>query len=432
VPSENAGSEATPRRRLSLHVRMVLGVALGIGSGVAAHLLLGDDPRLRAFVRYVAQPAGQVFLRLLFMLVIPLLFSALALGVAGLGDLRRLGRIGLKTLGYTVAVSSIAVVLGVSLVNLLRPGEGMSDELRARLVSGAAERASGIGRPEAPRTALELLVEIVPSNPVRAAADGDMLALMFFSLMVGIGLCLTRTEASAHFARALEGLYDLTMRLIRLVIAVAPYGVAALLFTLTAQLGYEILWQLARYVGVVLLALAIHQFAVYSMAVRLLGGMSPLAFFRGIADAMLMAFSTASSNATLPTALRVAQERLRLPEEVSRFVLTIGSTANQNGTALFEGVTVLFLAQFYGVPLSVGQQGLVAFICILGGIGTAGVPAGSIPVVAMILGIVGVPVEGIGLILGVDRFLDMCRTTLNVSGDLAAAVVVARGEVVAR
>jgi DAACS family dicarboxylate/amino acid:cation (Na+ or H+) symporter len=218
------------------------------------------------------------------------------------------------------------------------------------------------------------------------------------------------------------------MTLIGMVISLAPIGVAALLFTLTAQLGWEILFQLARYVLVVLLALAIHQFVVYSAAVRLLGGMSPLRFFRAVQPAMLTAFSTASSNATLPTALKVAEENLRLPPQVSRFVLTIGATANQNGTALFEGVTVLFLAQFYGIDLALGQQALVLLICILGGIGTAGVPAGSIPVVALILGMVGVPVEGIGLILGVDRFLDMCRTTLNVTGDLAAAVVVSRGE----
>jgi DAACS family dicarboxylate/amino acid:cation (Na+ or H+) symporter len=213
-----------------------------------------------------------------------------------------------------------------------------------------------------------------------------------------------------------------------MVIALAPVGVAALLFTVTAQLGYSVLVQLARYVGVVVLGLLLHQFVVYSLSVKLLGGMSPVRFFRAISDAMLTAFSTSSSSATLPTALKVAEENLRLPPHVSRFVLTIGSTANQNGTALFEGVTVLFLAQLYGIPLTLGSQALVVALCILGGIGTAGVPAGSLPVVAMILGMVGVPVEGIGLVLGVDRFLDMCRTTLNVSGDLAAAVVIAHSE----
>jgi DAACS family dicarboxylate/amino acid:cation (Na+ or H+) symporter len=413
---------------MPLHSRVLLGGLVGAGAGVACHLALGDDPRLAALVRYATQPAGQIFLRLLFMLVVPLIVSALAMGIVGLGDLRTLGRVGLKTLAYTVAVSSIAVFIGVALVNWLRPGGDLSDALRERLVEGAGERAAGLASATAPKAGLDLLVQIVPDNPIRAAANGDMLAVMFFALALGIGLSLTRTEAARRLEGALEGLYDVTMRLIGLVIELAPFGVAALLFTLTAQLGYEILGQLARYVGVVVLALAIHQFVVYSLAVRFLGGMSPVRFFRGVSEAMLTAFSTASSNATLPTALRVADENLRLPPNVARFVLTIGSTANQNGTALFEGVTVLFLAQFYGIDLTVGAQALVVAICVLGGIGTAGVPAGSLPVVALILGMVGVPGEGIGLILGVDRLLDMCRTTLNVTGDLAAAVVVSRSE----
>lgn len=414
--------------RLPLHTKMILGVTTGAVSGVVAFMTAGDSPALASFIKYVTQPAGQIFLRLLFMLVVPLIFSALALGVAGLGDMKSLGRIGLKMLAYTAIVSTIAVFLGVFLVNILRPGEGMSDEMRARLTAGAAQRAAMVAGGTAPKTGLELMIQIVPDNPLKAAAGGDMLAVMFFSLMIGVGLSLTRTDAARKFEDALQGLYDVTMRLIGFVISLAPYGVAALLFTLTAQLGYEILGQLARYVFVVVLALAIHQFVVYSAAVKLVGRMSPVFFFKGIEEAMLTAFSTASSNATLPTALKVAEENLKLPPTVSRFVLTIGSTANQNGTALFEGVTVLFLAQFYGVPLSLGQQAMVVLICVLGGIGTAGVPAGSIPVVAMILGMVGVPGEGIGLILGVDRFLDMCRTTLNVTGDLAAAVVVSRGE----
>jgi len=407
---------------------MLLGGVLGAAGGVLAHLTLRSSPLLEAVVRYVTQPVGQIFLRLLFMLVIPLIFSALVMGVAGLGDLRRLGRIGLKTLAYTVVVSSIAVILGVLLVNLLRPGDGLPIEQRAALTASAAERAATFATTAAPRTGIDFLVHLVPDNPLRAAAEGDMLAVMLFSLLVGIGLTLTTTDPARRLLDAIEGLYDLTMTLIRMVIALAPFGVAALLFTVTAQLGYSVLVQLARYVGVVLLGLVLHQFVVYSLSVKLLGGMSPVRFFRGISDAMLTAFSTSSSSATLPTALKVAEENLRLPPHISRFVLTVGSTANQNGTALFEGVTVLFLAQLYGVHLTLGSQAIVVALCILGGIGTAGVPAGSLPVVAMILGMVGVPVEGIGLVLGVDRFLDMCRTTLNVSGDLAAAVVVARSE----
>jgi dicarboxylate/amino acid:cation (Na+ or H+) symporter, DAACS family len=433
-------------RKLPLHTKILIGGLIGAVGGILAHFAVGDTPGLAAFIKYVTLPIGQIFLRLLFMLVIPLIFSALVLGVAGMGDPRHLGRIGFKSLVYTVVVSAIAVMLGVTLVNLFRPGEGLSPELKARLAASALQKTAApaatttpaapgppgaAGPPTAPASEkgpIDLLVEIVPRNPVKAAADGDFLAIMFFSLMVGLGLALTRTPAAQRFQEAVEGLLDVSMRLIDMVIAFAPLGVMALLFNLTAQLGYEVLGQLARYVGVVLLALAIHQFIVYSLAVKFLGGMSPLAFFRGIQEAMVTAFSTSSSNATLPTALRVAEEELHLPPNVSRFVLTIGATMNQNGTALFEGVTVLFLAQFYGVPLSLTQQLMVVVICILGGVGTAGVPSGSIPVVAMILGLVGIPGEGIGLILGVDRFLDMCRTVLNVSGDLAAAVVVSRGE----
>ncbi|MCC7141901.1 MAG: dicarboxylate/amino acid:cation symporter, partial [Candidatus Eisenbacteria bacterium] len=399
---------------------MAIGLLVGLVAGVAAHLTFGDAPALAGFVKYVSQPIGQIFLRLLMMLVIPLLFSALALGVAGLGDLRQLGRIGWRTLAYTVVVSAIAVAIGITLVNLVQPGAGLSEATRAKLMEGAAGRASGITSAPAPKSGVDLIVSIVPNNPIKAMAEGDMLAVMFFSLLFGIGLAMTPGESARRLEGVLEGLFEVSMRLIHLVIGFAPLGVAALLFTLTAQLGYEVLGKLLKYVLVVFFALAIHQVVVYSLAVRLFGGMSPARFFKGIEEAMITAFSTASSNATLPTALRVAEEKLHLPPQISRFVLTIGSTANQNGTALFEGVTVLFLAQFFGVSLSLSQQIMVVGICILGGIGTAGVPAGSIPVIAMILGMVHIPVEGIGLILGVDRFLDMCRTVLNVSGDLAA------------
>ena len=412
--------------RPGLSTRMLAGLVIGAALGITAHLLLGESAALETVIADVTEPIGKIFLRLLFMLVIPLVVSALALGVAELRDLRQLGRIGLKTLAYTVVVSSLAVVIGIGLVNLVRPGEGLSPELRAKLSAralpvlpvAAAAGASGV----------DFIVQLVPSNVVKAMADGDMLAVMVFALFLGIGLVLTKTPAARAFESALQGLYDVVMHLLGLVIACAPLGIACLLFSLTARLGYDVLRQLGWYVGVVIAGLAVQQFVVYSLSVRWLGGMSPVHFFRAVRPAVVTAFSTASSNATLPTALEVAEENLRLPPQVSRFVLTIGSTANQNGTALFEGVTVLFLAQFYGVHLTLAQQVMVVFICILGGIGTAGVPAGSIPVVAMILNLVGVPPDGIGIILGVDRVLDMCRTTVNVTGDLAAAVVVSRGE----
>ncbi|MBI4880201.1 MAG: dicarboxylate/amino acid:cation symporter [Planctomycetes bacterium] len=433
------------------HNAVLIGLVLGAAAGILVHWL-GELDGVRAWVErqsadgaphaagyfayhYLLLPldtiismTGTLFLRLLLMLVIPLVFAALALGVAGLGDLKSLGRVGLKTLAYTVVVSAIAVALGVTLVKVFSPGAGLSDETRAKLLAAAAERTTAITSAPAPKTGVDLLLQIVPDNPVRAAATGDMLAVMFFSLMIGIGLLLTRTDAARRLEEALQGLFDVGLRLIRMVIAFAPIGVGALIFTLTAKLGFELLIQLGGFVLVVLSALLLHQVVVYSLSVRLLGGTSPWRFFRGIQEAMITAFSTASSNATLPTALQVAEEKLRLPAHVSRFVLTIGATANQNGTALYEGVTVLFLAQVYGVDLTTGQQLAVVGLAVLGGIGTAGVPAGSIPILVAILGMAGVPVEGIGLVLGVDRLLDMCRTVVNVSGDLAAAVVISRGE----
>jgi DAACS family dicarboxylate/amino acid:cation (Na+ or H+) symporter len=413
---------------MPLHTRVLIGAVIGAAGGALAFAFFQDTTGLDLFTRYVAQPVGQIFLRLLFMLVVPLLFSALALGVAGLGDVRALGRIGIRTLVYTVCVSIIAVLLGVSLVNLVGPGRGMDPELRARLLAESADRAAAISTAKPVASGVDMFVQIIPDNPIRAAAGGDMLGWMFFSLMIGVGLCVTRTPMADRFRDALEGLYDVSMRLIGIVIRFAPIGVAGLLFNLTAHLGYEILGQLARYVLVVLTALAIQQFVVFPLLLVFLARTSPVRFFRNIQAAMITAFSTSSSNATLPTALKVAEENLRLPSQVSRFVLTIGSTANQNGTALFEGITVLFLAQFYDISLSLAQQVTIVSICVLGGIGTAGVPSGSIPVIAMIMGLVGIPLEGLGLILGVDRFLDMCRTVLNVTGDLVAAVVVSRSE----
>jgi DAACS family dicarboxylate/amino acid:cation (Na+ or H+) symporter len=415
---------------MKLHTRMAIGFAVGLFGGLLVHVSTGGDAAwLEWLTTYVTQPVGQVFLRLLFMLVLPLLFSALVVGVADMGNLRALGRVGWKTLAYTVIVSSIAVVIGILLVNVFHPGTGVDPAVAQTLLADATSRAGAIvDSAKSQREGIELLLGIIPSNVFRAAADNDVLAVMFFALMVGIGIVMTDSPRARQFKGVIEGLFEIAMTLIHLVIRLAPYAVACLVFNLAALFGWDLIAKLAGYVGVAILAMLLHLVVVYSLAVRVFGGLSPLRFFRGVQEAMVMAFSTASSNATLPTALKVAEEELKLPRQVSRFVLTIGATANQNGTALFEGVTVLFLAQFFGVDLSLTQQILVMFVCILGGVGTAGVPAGSLPVIALICGMVGVPPEGIGLILGVDRLLDMCRTTLNVTGDLAAAVVVSNGE----
>lgn len=412
---------------MPLHTRILIGLVVGVVSGALARLVFGESEGLATFTSYVSEPFGRLFLRLIFMIVLPLLFSALALGVAGLGDIRTLGRVGWKTFRYTLLVTSVSVLLGLALVNLFRPGAGLAPETRARLqqtmptvpVPTAATNDNPVVR---------MLNAVVPDNPVRAAAQGDMLAIMFFSLMVGVGIALSPTDKVEPLVRVLEGLYEVVMRLIDLAMRLAPYGVAALLFTLTARFGLAVLKPLLGYMLVVLGGLCFHQFVTYSVLVRYLGGMSPRVFFRHINEVMTTAFSTSSSSATLPTALRVTQEKLGVPRDIASFVLTLGSSANQNGTALFEGVTILFLAQFYGVELTVGSQVLVVLFSVLAGIGTAGVPGGSLPMMAPLLQSVGIPGEGIGVILGVDRLLDMSRTVLNVTGDITAAVYVANSE----
>ena len=421
---------STKRGGLPLHWLMLIGFVVGLGGGLAVNMLVGaDTPWVVWLTSNITGPAGQIFLRLLFMLVIPLLFSALVVGVAEMGDLKSLGRAGIKTLLLTVVVSGIAVVIGLGMVNLFRPGDGVDPVLAQSLLAQGAEGASAIVE-KAPASVQfgQFFLDLIPSNVFTAASENQILPVMIFSLLFGIGLVMAKSPNTDRLQNVIEGILEVTMKLINLVIKLAPIAIACLMFNLAALFGWDLLVRLAAYVGVAVGAMLIHMFVVYPLVVYFLGGMSPIRFFRGVREPMVVAFSTASSNATLPVALRVADEQLGLPRKIARFVLTVGATANQNGTALFEGVTVLFLAQFFQIELSITQQIVVMLVCILGGVGTAGVPAGSLPVVAMILVMVGVPAEGIGLILGVDRFLDMCRTTLNVTGDLVLATVVSRGE----
>ena len=421
---------STKKRGLELQWQMLLGFVVGLTLGLVVYSTQRDAAWVETFTTYVTQPIGQVFLRLLFMLVIPLLFSALIVGISEMGEIRSLKRVGLRTLGYTVIVSAIAVAVSLAVVNLLQPGAGVDRAAAAQMLQDSSGRAGEIVKAgtEQP-TGVDAFVNIIPNNLDEVmGSNSAILSVMFFALFFGIGLLITDTPNARALKRGFEGLFEVTMRLILLVIKLAPIAVACFMFNLAALFGWDLLIRLSAYVGVVLLALGIQMFVVYPLLLKLLGGKSPIAFFREAQEAMVMAFSTASSNATLPTALRVAEDNLKLPRRVSRFVLTIGATANQNGTAMFEGVTVIFLAQFFGIELTLWQQLTVMLVCILGGIGTAGVPAGSLPVVALILAMVGIDPQAIALVLGVDRFLDMCRTTLNVTGDLVAAQVISAGE----
>ncbi len=414
---------------LSLQWQMLVGFLVGLLLGLAVYVTAPDARWVDAITTYVTGPVGQLFLRLLFMLVIPLLVSALIVGIAEMGELRSLRRVGIRTLVYTLIVSGIAVALSLTLVNLLQPGVGIDPaQARAMLAEAGPGAQAILDRGGDTPTGMQALIAIVPDNVVSAMADNDILAVMVFALFFGIGLLLVQTDRSRLLLTAMEGMFEVTMRLIGIVIRLAPVAIACFMFNLAAQFGWDLLIRLSAYVGVVLLTLAIQMFGVFSLLLLVFARRSPLRFFAAVQEATVMAFATASSNATLPTALRVAEDNLHLPRRIARFVLTIGATANQNGTAMFEGITVIFLAQFFGIDLSLTQQLMVMLVCILGGVGTAGVPAGSLPVVAMILGMVGIPPAGIGLVLGVDRFLDMCRTSLNVTGDLVAATVISAGE----
>jgi DAACS family dicarboxylate/amino acid:cation (Na+ or H+) symporter len=431
------GGRASEGAGMALHTKMLIGFVVGAVAGGFAyelgHAVAADGgktvlPWLQTTLTWVTQPVGSIFLNLLFMLVLPLVFSALILGVVEIGDPKTLGRIGGKTLLFILTVSGLAVTIGLVAVNLFKPGVGIDPAVGQALIAQSSEQAAGIVERGEAASAMQVLLSIVPRNPLQAGVEGNLIGVMFFALLFGIAAATLKTEGVRTFVGTLQGIYDITLKLINAVIQLAPYAVAALLFTLIASKGFAALVPLAKFVAVAVGALAFHLFVVFPLLLWFVGRMNPFEFFRKVQPVMLTAFSTSSSSATLPTTLRVAEEVLGTPKRIGRFVCTLGATANMNGTALFEGVVVLFLAQFFGIELSLGQQVLVVLMCILGGIGAAGVPGGSLPVIASILVMFGIPPEGIALILGVDRFIDMCRTVVNVTGDLVGTVLVSRGE----
>src|SRR6185436_9858576 len=337
---------------------------------------------------------------------------------------------------YTLVFSAISVAIGLTLANTIKPGKRISREVAARLEAEYATDAkktvetavSGAKSADAPM--LKLVKTIVPTNVFSSVSreTPDMLGLMFFALFFGICLTMVPAGVAAPLISVLEAVFAATEAGIQIVMRLGPYAVFCLLFTMTARFGFELLGSLGWFVVTVLLGLALHMFGVYSASVWILSRINPIDFFRRIKTAMITAFSTSSSKATLPTALRVSEENLGVPRDINSFVLTVGATANQNGTALYEGVSVLFLAQLAGVDLTFAQQLMVVYLAILGGIGTAGVPSGSIPFIAIVLTQINVNPALIAIILGVDRILDMCRTVLNVTGDLTIATYVARSE----
>jgi len=424
---------------MALHTKILIGLLVGVIAGLTANYVWGgDNPNVVWAVENFTRPVGQLFLNLLLMIVVPLVFSSLIVGVAGIGDIRKLGRIGFKSFAYTLIISGISVVIGLTLANTIRPGERISAETAAELKeefsSGASAAADAQKRAaeasQAESALMQVVRTIVPSNIFNSLSgrSPNMLHIMFFALIIGIAITLLPDPVSDPFVKVMESLFAITAKIIDIVMKFAPYAVACLLFNNIAQFGLELLQSLGWFVLTVLLGLAIHFFGIYSLSIWFLSRINPLEFFKRVRTVILTAFSTSSSNATLPTALRISHENLGVPKEINSFVLTVGATANQNGTALYEGVTVLFLAQLAGADLTLALQLTVVYLAILGGIGTAGVPSGSIPFIIGILFMIGIDPALIAIILGVDRILDMCRTTLNVVGDITAATFVARSE----
>ena len=410
------------------HYKLLLGLIGGIILGTLVHPYQ-DVEWIQTINNNLVGPIGQIFLRLLFMIVVPMVFSALVLGVYDLAKNQGVGKVASKTLFYTVIASTFSVLIGIGLVNFFQPGKGFkvdsslfeTSKTNVETISNNAKQSKSFA---------QAIVEVIPKNPLEAAVralEGEMLSLMFCALFFGFAFYIYARDEERKDLKIIpifEEIFNASIKIVEIAMKIAPIAVFAIVFGTAFKFGLSIFESLFYFAAVVVGGLLIQQLVVYSLMLKFIAKRSPWKFYSNSKDVMMYAFSTSSSNACLPKSIEVAETKLGLTPAISRFVLTVGATANQNGTALFEGVTVLFLAQVFGVDLSMGQQFQVVLMCIIAGIGTAGVPGGSLPLIMIIMNGVGIPAEGIALILGVDRFLDMCRTTLNVSGDLVIAALV--------
>lgn len=415
---------------MPLHTKVLLALAVGAALGIAMNVTIGGThPLVEGLNRYVAGPVGQIFLRMLFMIVVPLVFASITLGVAGLGDIRRVGRVGGKALWYFLFSTVLAAATGLFLVQTLRPGTRLPADVRDNLLATyAGDASSRVETAQASTFGIETLVNIVPRNPFASAVNLDLLGLIFFGIVFGAALTMIAAERARPMIAVLESLNDVVIKIVEFAMKLAPWGVAALIFGVTSRFGWALLQPLGYYVAAVIGALAFHAFVTNSVILKLMVGMSPRLFFSRVRESIVTSFSTSSSSATLPTNMAVAEKNLGIPPTIAGFVLPMGSTMCMNGTSMFEGITVLFLANVFGVDLTLGQQAVVIIMCTVTAVGAAGVPGGSIPLLVGILAMFGIPPEGIAIILGVDRILDMSRTTVNVLGDLVATSWVAKSE----
>lgn len=404
-------------RKIKLHTKIFIGLILGVVLG----LIFGEKAQ-------IIEPIGTIFLRLITMIVIPLVLISLMLGTASLGDFRKLGRIGLKTVIYFTITTMISASIGVFLANVAKPGYGLKEDVKAQLYQNYEdEAAASIQRLEEKPSAIDILVNIVPTNPFKALIDGNMLQVIFLALLFGTVLTLIRKEKSEIILKFLDALNDAVIQVVHFVMGLAPYGVMALIAAVIGKYGFNIILTLLKYALIIIGGLLFYTISINSLSLRFLGKMSPLRFFKAVKEAVIIAFSTSSSNAALPAAME-GVEHLGITREYSSFVIPLGTTINMDGTALYQGVAAVFIAQVYGIPLTLLNQITIVSMATLASVGAAGVPGAGVIMLAMVLKQIGVPLEGITLILGVDRLPDMFRTVTNVIGNMTCSVVISASE----
>lgn len=406
-----AGDRNAGRTPVALHWQILLAMGAAVLVAAVAHTLGFPDA---ALLRAPAAAVGELFLRLLKMVVVPLVLASIVVGIASL-DVRRLGRIGTRTLGFYLLSTGVAVLIGLVAINIVRPGVGVD-------LGAAAPPAL------APEPLIDILLRIVPENPFASlVATFDLLSVIFFGILLGAAISAVGEQARP-VASFFEGLHAVVFRITDWIIRLSPWGIFALILVVLLDTGLSVLVGLLGYVLTVAIALLIHALIGLPLLVMVLGRVPPARLLRAMAPALLTAFSTASSAATLPVTLDTMQRRAGVDREVAAFVLPIGATVNMDGTALYQAVAALFVAQAFGIDLSVGQQVVVFLTATLAAIGAAGVPSAGLVTMIIVFQAVGIPLEGIGLIVAVDRVLDMTRTAVNVWGDACAAAVVARAE----
>ncbi len=412
---------------MQLHTKILIGLVLGAISGAVAELM-GVGHWFVAL-----EPLGQAFIRLLIMIVIPLVMASLIIGTASLGDLKKLGRIGMKTIGYYLVATALAVALGLVVAGTIKPGSGLDEEVTSQLMADYSgtnqERLDDMVEPPGlGEIAKDILENIIPRNPFRSMADMEMLQIIFFALFFGIALTVLTEEKRKPLIDVLESVNEAMVVIVEMIMKIAPYGVFILIAAVAGRFGFGVIISLFQYVLVGVGTMVLFTFTFYPITLRFFSGMSPIFFFKRFYEVMVFAFSTSSSNAALPINLRITEDDLGVSRDVASFVLPLGATVNMNGTGIYHGVSTIFIAQVYGITLSPTQLIIVVITATLASIGAAGVPGIGFITLAIVLEALGIPLEGLALVLGVERILDMTRTAVNVTGDSAAAVWVAKTE----